>query len=189
MATRSRPAKILVVDKSDDPPSSSSKHDGGGTRSLSPTTEWHELSSTISKREERYNGGGGHVTVHVAENGPDTGEDSETGTRRVLFGIKSFIGVLLFAIVLVSTVLSKVTLISMTGKLRNHMWNIHANAPKSNSEGSRGEVAVLYWQLLFVMVLPHCVTFLRSFFVGVFGKTRKSFPWPTPRAAVLVSGE
>ena len=45
----------------------------------------------------------------------------------------------------------------------------------------------VYWQLLFVMVLPHCLTFVRSAVVGVIGKTRKSYPWPSKRALYAVS--
>ena len=119
------------------------------------------------------------------ENANDSGVDRRT--RRVLFGIKAIIGFVLFVIVLACTVLSKVTLVSMTDELRNHMWALtHANGTNTKRE-DRGAAAVLYWRLLFVMILPSFVTFLRSFFFGVFGKTRKSFPWPKPKAILMVS--
>lgn len=108
-------------------------------------------------------------------------------TRRLLYAVKFFIGVLLFILVLGCSMFSKLSLVSITDKLRTVTWN------RSQSEKSRAEIAeltdeaaTLYWQLFFVMILPNVLTFGRSFVFGVFGKTRKSFPWPTPSAVLLV---
>ena len=53
--------------------------------------------------------------------------------------------------------------------------------------GVRGDIARVYWQLVFIMVLPQCLTFLRSAAVGVIGKTREAYPWPGRRAMIAVS--
>ena len=36
------------------------------------------------------------------------------------------------------------------------------------------------------MVLPHCLTFVRAAVVGVIGKTRESYPWPSRGAMIAV---
>ena len=44
----------------------------------------------------------------------------------------------------------------------------------------------VYWQLLFILVLPHCLTFVRSAFIGVIGKKRSYYPWPRKSALIAV---
>ncbi len=175
-------AQLFVVDQSNDGPRR------GGTRPISPTTEWHEMSSTIGQPPP-YNGDVPlqQVSAPVERDTDGESHDSDLNSRRVLVTVKAFIGVLVFAIVLVCSVLSKVTLVSLTDRLRYHLWNISERASVDEATRKhRSDAAVLYWQLLFVMVLPSCVTFVRTFIFGVFGKTRNSFPWPTFRAAVMV---
>ena len=104
-------------------------------------------------------------------------------TKRVLIGIQGIIGILLFAIVLICSVLSKLSLLSITDRLRQ----LTTGSDSADQTEVQNEAAGLYWQLFFVMVLPNCVTFVRSFVFGVFGKTRKSYPWPSRRALVGVS--
>ena len=171
MATRkkSRRQNKLVVDG-----------DGGSPKRLSPTAEWHEF--TNGSRQS-YNSSNS-IQIEDVDYASQNDSEADMGPRRVLLGIKAIIGFVLFVIVLVCTVLSKVTLVSMTGQLRSHMWAI-ANESGEDRE-DRGEAAVLYWQLLFVMMLPNFITFVRCFFFGVFGKTKKSFPWPKPGAVLWV---
>ena len=88
------------------------------------------------------------------------------------------IGVLLLVVVLFFTVLSKLTLISMTSRL---------NAALARDEPSDSDIVSLYWQLLFVMMVPQCITFLRTMMRGVCGKKTATFPWPTFRALLVVS--
>ena len=109
-------------------------------------------------------------------------------TRRFLVGIQGIIGVLLFAIVLVCSVLSKLSLLSITDHLRQLTWDI---TPRNESGPGlirhRSKAAGLYWQLFLIMVLPNCITFVRSLVFGVFGKRKESFPWPSRWALVGVS--
>lgn len=108
------------------------------------------------------------------------------GTRRVLYALKFIMGVLLFGLVLTCSMFSKLTLVSITDRLRTATWNI-STEPKAQIETDTDTAASLYWQLFFIMFLPNAIAFGRSFVFGVFGKTKKSFPWPKPIAVVLVS--
>jgi hypothetical protein len=92
--------------------------------------------------------------------------------------VRTAIGLLLFGVVLSSVVFSKLTLIRLTDELRNLTSDYMTN--ENNASITR-----VYWQLLFVMVLPHCLTFVRSAVVGVIGKTRNSYPWPSRRALYM----
>ena len=85
---------------------------------------------------------------------------------------------LIGACVLVGTVLSKVSLVSITGRMFNltRFPDEHV-LPRS----------VLFIQLTFFLVIPEVVSFIRCLVWGVIGKTTESFPWPTISAFVLVS--
>ena len=48
------------------------------------------------------------------------------------------------------------------------------------------EVAVAYWQLVTILVLPHCLSFVRSAAVGVIGKTGRTHLWPKKGALIVV---
>ena len=118
------------------------------------------------------------------ENGADV--EISKGTRRMLYALKSLMGVLLFALVLTCSMFSKLTLVSITDRLRTVTWNI-SNEPTKAAQFDANRAASLYWQLFFIIILPNVIAFARSFVFGVFGKTKKSFPWPKPIAVLLVS--
>ena len=110
------------------------------------------------------------------------------GTRRVLYALKFFIGMLLFVFVLACSVFSKLALVSITDQLGSVTWNITASGtPAPDEIAKRSHAARLYWQLFFIVILPNVLAFARSFVFGVFGKTKKSFPWPKPIIILLVS--
>ena len=110
------------------------------------------------------------------------------GTRRVLYALKVFIGMLLFVFVLACSVFSKLALVSITDQLGSVTWNITASGtPAPDEIAKRSHAARLYWQLFFIVILPNVLAFARSFVFGVFGKTKKSFPWPKPIIILLVS--
>ena len=89
---------------------------------------------------------------------------------------KAAIGLLLLVVVLSFTVLSKLTLISMTSRLKAAL-----------AREEQGAAVSLYWQLLLVIMVPQCVTFARTMMRGVCGKRTATFPWPTLRAQLMVS--
>ena len=123
--------------------------------------------------------------------GATTDKEAGSNSRCILLALKVAIGMVFFVVVLVSSVLSKLTLLSLTDALRYHTWIYHTNTPtKAEEEEWKEEhlndTVTLYWQLLLVLLVPNCLTFLRCLFFGVLGKTRKSYPWPTASAAFLV---
>ena len=136
--------------------------------------------------EKKQNSSGSSPYTELTD---ESGSDVEMskGTRRVLYALKFFIGMLLFVFVLACSMFSKLTLVSITDQLRNVTWNITASGTRVPDEiASRSRATRLYWQLFFIMVLPNVLTLARSFVFGVFGKTKKSFPWPMPSAILLV---
>ena len=94
-------------------------------------------------------------------------------SKQVLLGIKAAIGIVLLVVVLASSVLSKLTLVALTDQLRA-------------AENKDGQVT-FYWYIQFVLLIPSFITLVRCFVVGVFGKTSKSFPWPSGKAILYVS--
>ena len=93
-------------------------------------------------------------------------------SKRLRYGIKAAIGFIFLVMVLGSSVLSKLTLVSLTDKLRAATGN---------------EAVTLYWYLQFILLIPTFITFLRCLVFGVIGKTTKSFPWPKTKAIIFVS--
>jgi len=80
-----------------------------------------------------------------------------------------------------TTVMSKVTLVSITAR----MFNLTSKA--SPSEKEERDRSVLFIQLVFLMLIPEVFSFFRCLFYGVFGKTTTKFPWPSKNAVVWVS--
>lgn len=107
-------------------------------------------------------------------------------TKKVLLAIKGFIGVVFLVIVLVSSVLSKLTLVSLADRLRSVTY--FPNASKRDvTEHEHTTAVTLYWYLQFVLLIPNFVTFVRCLAFGVIGKTARNYPWPKARAIFLVS--
>ena len=154
--------------------------------------EWHEMAASTSKvtfaeqpgMQDSHSSRGYSPPYVAHERGADV--QVSKGTRRILYALKFFIGVLLFILVLGCSMFSKLSLVSITDKLRTVTWNISQSPPPGEISMLTDKAATLYWQLFFVLILPNVLTFGRSFVFGVFGKTRKSFPWPTPSAVLLV---
>ena len=83
--------------------------------------------------------------------------------------------------VCVGAVLSKVTLVSITGKMF---------ALISSRDGHMDTVpaqSVLFIQLTLILIIPEVVSFFRCLIWGVIGKTTEQFPWPNRSAFVGVS--
>lgn len=108
-------------------------------------------------------------------------------SRQILLSIKIIIGVILLVVVLGSSVLSKLTLVSLTDRLR--YVTVNSSDIASISSEAHSAAVTLYWYLQFVLIVPSLITFLRCLVVGVIGKTTKSFPWPTLKMAVVVSSD
>lgn len=114
------------------------------------------------------------------------GEDSKSSSIFILLSIKIIFGLIFFVIVLVSSVLSKLSLVSLSDSLRHYTWGVQKKDSTAMNREAKVNVVALYWQLLLILMVPNCLTFLRCFFFGFLGKTVKSFPWPTGKAMLLV---
>lgn len=138
-------------------------------------------------------------TLRLAPHRQSNKEPDKRSPNHVLLGLKAAIGLVFFAIVLISSVFSKLTLVSLTERLRivtmpfqnesKTEQQTHQTAISySNVESATPEEAVsIYWQLLVILIVPNLLTFLRCFFFGFLGKTRKNFPWPKRKAVIMVS--
>ena len=111
--------------------------------------------------------------------------------QRLLLVVKVIFGFILFTIVLVCTVFSKLTLVNLTSQLRMFTRcndTLPSTCPKQIDEaGTRDEAVTIYWQLFFIIIIPTLLTFLRTLVFGVLGKTTKTFPWPKLSSGIAVS--
>ena len=64
---------------------------------------------------------------------------------------------------------------------------MHLSSYTLQEEYDNLSIAQAYWQLLFIILFPHCLTFVRSALFGVIGKSRH--PWPFKKALIAVSQE
>ena len=84
-------------------------------------------------------------------------------------------------------VLSKVSLISITGRMFNLTSQYDLGAGHEDADG-RLSRSKLFAQLTIALVLPEVISFVTCLVKGVIGKTDNTYPWPRPRwALVLVS--
>ena len=119
---------------------------------------------------------------------PDNGAESHSTQCKTLclIAIKVLVRVLLFSIVVTCTVFSKLSLISLVSRLNETIDDLRR---ASDSEATlHNRAAGIFWQLLFIILIPQFVTFIRALLFGVCGKQSRLFPWPTPKAIVVVSG-
>ena len=109
-------------------------------------------------------------------------------SKRLIFAIKAVIGIVFMILVLGCSVLSKLTLVSLTDKLRSVTY--YPNSTKRDNAASdedKTTAVTLYWYLQFVLLIPNFITLVRCLAFGVIGKTTKTFPWPKGRYILLVS--
>ena len=105
-------------------------------------------------------------------------------SKYLLLAIKTVIGCIFCLIVLAASVLSKLTLVSLTDKLRSVTHYPNATARTKEDET---EAVTIFWYLQFILFIPNFVTFMRCLVFGVIGKTTNTFPWPKWRSIILVS--
>ena len=109
-------------------------------------------------------------------------------TKTGLLCINGFMKFVFLVIVLVSSVLSKLTLVSLADRLRNVTYYPNASK-KDTTEHEHTTAVTLYWYLQFVLLIPNFITLVRCLAFGVIGKTTRTYPWPKERAIILVSLE
>lgn len=113
------------------------------------------------------------------------GSEDLTGSTSALMGLKVLVEIFLTCLVLLCTVFSKLSFVGITDDLAE------VGRLVRNGSGSDPDIVArgvsLYWQLLVVLLVPNCVTFLRCTLFGLVGKSSQSFPFPNQRAFLAVS--
>ena len=106
-------------------------------------------------------------------------KEEETDNLPFYLRIVKWISLVFIAIsVCVGAVLSKVSLVSITGR----MFDL-----TSDPDGNTVPRSLLFVQLTLLLVIPEIVSFMRCLVWGVIGKTTKRFPWPSRAALIRVS--
>ena len=105
--------------------------------------------------------------------------------------VRVAVRLLLFLLVLSALVASKVSLVTILGRLRSMTnYSLSAESGTSNdvadTDGDIKTAVGLYWQLLLILVIPNMITWVRALFNGVIGKSA-SQPWPKYKAILMVS--
>ena len=115
------------------------------------------------------------------ENRVDDGEDDATelpSYNNTLRVIKIVALLLIGACALVGMVFSKITFVSITSQ----MYKLYNQAESRDNEKS-----VIFFQLVFILIIPEIVCLGHGLIQGCIGKTSKNFPWPSWKAMLLVS--
>ena len=103
------------------------------------------------------------------------------GNKPAYLHIIKWIALIIIALcVCVGSVLSKVTLVSITGRMFSFV---------SSRDGHMHTLpqSILFVQLTLILVIPEAVSFIRCLIWGVIGKTTERFPWPNRSAFIGVS--
>ena len=134
-----------------------------------------------------------------------SGSDVHSSRPFYLRIIKRIALIFIAIFICVGAVLSKVTLVSITARMYNlssefseeaRMYNLSSefseeakmyNLSSGFSEEETLLRSALFIQLIFLLVIPEAVSFIRCLIWGVIGKTTESFPWPSRIAFILVS--
>ena len=82
--------------------------------------------------------------------------------------------------VLVGAILSKITLVSITGR----MFSLVSFPDEDNHTLPQ---SILFAQLTLILVIPEVVSLMRCLIWGVIGKTKERFPWPNRKTILVVS--
>ena len=121
-------------------------------------------------------------TAPPTENAASAESPSKVKASQLQFyrNIKRIALVVIAICVCVGGVVSKVTLVSITGRMFNLV---------SLRDGYTHTLpqSALFFQLTLILVIPEVISVIRCLIWGVIGKTSKSFPWPSRSALVVVS--
>ena len=147
----------------------------------SNTQVTRKKSERMSVKFARMRSLGNHrrVVEHPVEEGEDDGIQPPAYTNVLRF-IKVVSLLVIGACALVGMVFSKITFVSITGR----MYTLY-NSTRANEQNN--PKSVIFFQLVFILVIPEIVCLLHCIVWGFIGKTSKSFPWPSLKSLILVS--
>ena len=112
-----------------------------------------------------------------AEDGEGSGGELSSSSHALRF-IKVVALLLIGGCALVGMVFSKITFVSITSQ----MYKLYIAPEDRNNEKS-----TLFFQLVFILIIPEIICLAHCLIRGCVGKTSKTFPWPTWKAIFLVS--
>jgi len=112
------------------------------------------------------------------ENGEDELFEAPAFTNALRI-IKVIALLLIGACALVGMAFSKITFVSITSR----MYTLYSG----RDFGGNDEKSSIFFQLVFILVIPEIVCLSHCLLWGFIGKTSKSFPWPSWKAMILVS--
>ena len=121
--------------------------------------------------------------------GVDQTETEKSDKKNSVKVLVWIVKILLFLSVLSCLVLSKLTIIEMLAELHlmvNYTTRLSNSSEFTNAPDDIQRTVNLYWQVLFVIMVPNVLTWLRSIFSGLLTKSQ-SHPWPKRSAIILVS--
>lgn len=109
-------------------------------------------------------------------------------SRQTVHCLVVTVKILMLLLVLVTLVVSKVSIATILAHLRNLSSEFLADkaVPSTVVKAQHKTAAGLYWQLLFILMVPNIITWVRALINGVIGKS-SSQPWPTLWAILGVS--
>ena len=156
------------------------------------TTRWATIRESMRVRIGDVN------FTDLEESESETASSSSTSTQDQVFQSKKttvkiivwFVRLLLFCIVLLCLVLSKLTIVKIIADLHVlsnfSMYIVPDNSTSSTSNDSLIRAANLYWMLFFIVMIPNFIAWIRAIFNGLLTKS-PSYPWPKRSAMLGVS--
>lgn len=103
---------------------------------------------------------------------------------KLLLVLKFSTEIFLSFVVLLCSVVSKLTLVGLTDNLRDIAATLRNKTDVPNPE-TASRATTLYWQLLLILLAPNCVTVVRCLLFGFIGKSYQTFPFPNLKAVIL----
>ena len=116
---------------------------------------------------------------------PRSGKNAQAA--RLLLVLKYSTEIFLSFVVLLCSIISKLSLVGLTDQLGDIAAVVRNSTDKSVSANMASRAASLYWQLLLILLAPNCVTAFRCLVFGFIGKSYTTFPFPNFRATIVVS--
>ena len=144
----------------------------------------HHAAASVNDNEEEM------TTLSTEDTRSQTSRTLETRPSRTeetdhpssILRVIKWIALLLIALcICAGAVLSKVSLVSITGR----MFNLTSRYDGHEDAYGRLSRSQLFIQLTLALVLPEVISFVTCLVQGVIGKTDMTFPWPKPRWALV----
>ena len=165
--TASEPNSPLSTSKYDDKSQDGFQPKIGGNLALPPPR--YQRRERMKKRNR----------VEEEDDNPPTQSLSHTNILRI---IKLVSLVLIGACALFGMVCSKITFVSISSR----MYTLYSSPSDQDDEITSIDKSTIFFQLVFVLVIPEILCFGHCLLWGFIGKSSKNKPWPSWKAICLV---